>query len=171
MVLTCPVARGRTTPHGREFGYSRRNLLRVGALLALVGGTAPLTGCDPFDRDDTPAPDPLEPLAVQARELAARHRAALAADPGLAGLLTPIAEAHEAHAAELARLTGRATPTPAPSPGATGTDRASTLAALREAERAGRTSAAKLCAEAPAERAALVGSIAAARATHVEALK
>ncbi|WP_229401389.1 hypothetical protein [Micromonospora okii] len=148
-------------------------MLRAGVLLALGGVAAPLTGCDPFDRGDDPdpAPDPLEPLAAEARELAARHRAALAADPGLAGLLTPIAEAHEAHAAELARLLGRATPTAAPSPDATGAGRASTLAGLREAEQGARRSAAKLCAEAPAERAALVGSIAAARATHVEALK
>ncbi|MFF3852608.1 hypothetical protein [Micromonospora sp. NPDC002575] len=169
------MARGRTTPHDRALGHSRRNLLRAGALLALGGAVAPLTGCDLLDRGDGQhqAPDPLEPLAAQARELAARHRAALAADPGLAPLLTPIADAHEAHAAELAKLTGRpaASPGPSPSPEATGGDRATVLAALREAEQGGREAAAKLCAEAPAERAALVGSIAAARATHVEALR
>ncbi|SCE78679.1 hypothetical protein GA0070558_106193 [Micromonospora haikouensis] len=174
MVLTCPVARRRTTPHVRALGHSRRNLLRAGALLALGGAVAPLTGCDLLDRGDRQdqAPDPLEPLATQARELAARHRAALAADPGLAPLLTPIADAHEAHAAELAKLTGRPAASPGPSPAATtGGDRAAVLAALREAEQGGREAAAKLCAEAPVDRAALVGSIAAARATHVEALK
>ncbi|MFC8849353.1 MULTISPECIES: hypothetical protein [unclassified Micromonospora] len=171
------MARGRTTPHDRAPGRSRRNLLRAGALLALGGAVAPLTGCALFDRGDGrgQVPDPLEPLASQARELAARHRAALAADPGLAELLTPIADAHEAHAGELAKLTGRpaTSPEPSPSPGATGTDgdRAAVLAALREAEQRGREAAAKLCAEAPADRAALVGSIAAARATHVEALR
>ncbi|WFE60560.1 hypothetical protein [Micromonospora sp. WMMD712] len=168
------MARGRTTPHDRAFGHSRRNLLRAGALLALGGAVAPLTGCDLLDRGDQQdqAPDPLEPLATQARELAARHRAALAADPGLAPLLTPIADAHEAHAAELAKLTGRPPASPGPSPEATtGGDRAAVLAALRKAEQDGREAAAKLCAAAPADRAALVGSIAAARATHVEALK
>ncbi|WP_431893834.1 hypothetical protein [Micromonospora haikouensis] len=169
------MARRRTTPHDRALGHSRRNLLRAGALLALGGAVAPLTGCDLLDRGDRQdqAPDPLEPLATQARELAARHRAALAADPGLAPLLTPIADAHEAHAAELAKLTGRPAASPGPSPEATttGGDRAAVLAALREAEQGGREAAAKLCAEAPADRAALVGSIAAARATHVEALK
>jgi hypothetical protein len=45
------------------------------------------------------------------------------------------------------------------------------LTALREAEERGRAAAATLCADAPADRAALVGSIAAARATHVEALR
>ncbi|MCX4473851.1 hypothetical protein OOK41_26685 [Micromonospora sp. NBC_01655] len=150
-------------------------MLRAGALLTLGGAAAPLTGCDLFDREEPdPAPDPLEPLAAEARELAARHRAALAADPGLAGLLTPIAEAHEAHAAELATLFGRpASASPGgPSAGASaGGDRAATLADLRQAEQRGRESAAKLCAGAPAGRAALLGSIAAARATHVEALK
>ncbi|WP_320065365.1 hypothetical protein [Micromonospora sp. RTGN7] len=150
-------------------------MLRAGALLTLGGATAPLTGCDLFDRADEPdpAPDPLEPLAAEARELAGRHRAALATDPDLAGLLTPIAEAHEAHAGELAKLLGRSTSPATPSAGASadGGDRAATLAALRKAERGGRESAAKLCAVAPPERAALVGSIAAARATHVEALK
>ncbi|WP_371688640.1 hypothetical protein [Micromonospora sp. KC207] len=146
--------------------------MRASALLALGGTVAPLTGCDLFDRGDERdrVPDPLEPLAAQARELAARHRAALAADPGLAPLLTPIADAHEAHAGELAKLTGRPAPSPEPSPDATG-DRSAVLAALREAEQRGRESAATLCAEAPADRAALVGSIAAARATHVEALR
>ncbi|MFF3865281.1 hypothetical protein [Micromonospora sp. NPDC001898] len=152
-------------------------MLRVGALLALGGTTAPLTGCDLFDGDEPdPAPDPLEPLAAEARELAARHRAALAADPGLAKRLTPIAEAHEAHAAELAKLFGRpASASPGtPSTGASasaGSGRTATLAGLRQAEQNGRESAAKLCAGAPAERAALLGSIAAARATHVEALR
>ncbi|MEH0828434.1 hypothetical protein V6U84_50750, partial [Micromonospora sp. CPCC 205714] len=45
------------------------------------------------------------------------------------------------------------------------------LTELRRAEQEGRTNAARACAGAPAERAALLGSIAAARATHVEALK
>ncbi|WP_201753499.1 hypothetical protein [Micromonospora rubida] len=150
-------------------------MLRVGALLALGGATGPLTGCDLFDGDEPdPAPDPLEPLAAEARELAARHRAALAADPGLTKTLTPIAEAHEAHAAELAKLFGRpaSASSGTPSAGASaGGDRRATLTGLREAEQRGRESAAKLCAGAPAERAALLGSIAAARATHVEALK
>ncbi|TDC73512.1 hypothetical protein E1193_25435, partial [Micromonospora sp. KC606] len=117
-------------------------------------------------------PDPLEPLAGESRELAARHRAAIAADPGLADRLTPIAEAHAAHADEIHRLIGRPAPSGPATTGATATpgDRAALLAALREAEQRGRQSAAKACAEAPGERAALLGSVAAARATHVEAL-
>ncbi|SCE63983.1 hypothetical protein GA0070564_10122 [Micromonospora mirobrigensis] len=176
MVLTCPVATGRTTQRDETTGHSRRNLLRAGALLALGGAPAPLAGCDLFDRGDDPppAPDPLEPLVAGALELAGRHRAALAADPGLAERLTPIAEAHEAHAAELRRVIGRTPPSgsPSPTPGASAptTTGAALVAELRAAERTGQVAAAKACATAPAERAALLGSIAAARATHVEVL-
>ncbi|RZU74034.1 hypothetical protein EV384_2473 [Micromonospora kangleipakensis] len=151
-------------------------MLRAGALVVVGGAAVPLTGCDLFDRDDDkpPPPDPLEPLAAESAALAARHRAAAATDPALADRLTPIADAHQAHADELRRVIGR----PAPSAAPTGTPEASgaaepadPLAGLREAERMGRDNAAKACAAAPAERAALLGSIAAARATHVEALK
>ncbi|WP_433233478.1 hypothetical protein ACQP2H_07485 [Micromonospora sp. CA-248260] len=149
-------------------------MLRSGALLAVGAATVPLTGCALFDRDEpSPPSDPLEPLADEARALAARHRAAIAADPGLADRLTPIADAHTAHADELRRLIGRPGPsgpaTPAPSAGE-GT-RSALLAGLRTAEQSGRDNAAKACAAAPGDRAALLGSIAAARATHLEALK
>ncbi|GAB3972305.1 hypothetical protein [Plantactinospora veratri] len=46
-----------------------------------------------------------------------------------------------------------------------------TLRQLREAEQQGRDAAAKACLEAPANRAALVGSVTAARATHLEVLR
>ncbi|MGR6317901.1 hypothetical protein Q2K19_03360 [Micromonospora soli] len=149
-------------------------MLRAGALVALGGAAVPLTGCDPFGRDDEPpAPDPLEPLAAESAALEARHRAAVAAAPALTERLTAIADAHRAHVEELRRVIGRAAPsgTPAGTPSAAATDPDGLLAELREAEQQGRDNAAKACAAAPAERAALLGSIAAARATHVEALK
>ncbi|MGN9803702.1 hypothetical protein [Micromonospora sp. L32] len=149
-------------------------MLRAGALLTAGGVTLPLTGCDLFDRNEPPPPpDPLEPLAAESRELAARHRAAVAADPTLADRLTPIADAHAAHAEEIQRLIGRPAPAGSPAAGATppGTERDGLLAELRAAEKRGRESAAKACGAAPAERAAVLGSIAAARATHVEVLR
>jgi hypothetical protein len=149
-------------------------VLRAGVLLTAGGATLPLTGCDLLDRDEpAPPPDPLEPLAAEARELAARYRAAVAADPGLADRLTPIADAHAAHAEEIQRLIGRPAPSGSPAPGATGPagDSDGLLSELRKAEQRGRESAAKACGAAPAERAAVLGSIAAARATHVEVLK
>ncbi|MEV0152258.1 hypothetical protein AB0H57_00745 [Micromonospora sp. NPDC050686] len=140
--------------------------------MVLGGATAPLAGCDLFDRGDDPppAPDPLEPLVAGALDLAGRHRAAIAADPGLADRLTPIAEAHEAHAAELRRVIGRTPPTASPAASASAPAGSEPLAALRRAEQQGRQVAAQACAAAPAERAALLGSITAARATHVEVL-
>ncbi|MEV6812194.1 hypothetical protein [Micromonospora sp. NPDC051296] len=150
-------------------------MLRAGTLLALGGAGAPLTGCGLFDRDDEPPePDPHAPLVDESLRLAAGLRAAATAHPDLAGRLVPLAEAHEAHATELARVIGTATPSGTAAPSASAAppaDRAATLTALRQAERAGRETATQACAAAPAERAALLGSIAAARATHLEALR
>ncbi|WBB70955.1 hypothetical protein [Micromonospora sp. WMMD812] len=149
-------------------------MLRAGGLLALGGGVAPLTGCDLLDRDDgpPPAPDPLRPLLDEALTLAASYRAAAGAVPDLADRLTPIAEAHQAHAAELARVIGVTLPSTAPaSTGTPPTGPDAALAELRQREQAGREAAVTACAAAPAERAALLGSVAAARATHLEALK
>lgn len=175
MVLTCPVATGRTKQRHGAPGHSRRNLLRAGALVALGGAAAPLTACDLLNGDDDrpPAPDPLEPLAAEAAALEARHRAAIAGAPELADRLTPIADAHRAHAEELRKVIGRPAPSgsPAAGPSAAATDAEGLLTELRQAEQQGRENAAKACAAAPAERAALLGSIAAARATHVEVLK
>ncbi|WBB51799.1 hypothetical protein O3597_18125 [Verrucosispora sp. WMMA2044] len=152
-------------------------MLRAGALLALGGAAAPLTGCGLLDRDEPPPlPDPLAPLLDESRQLAAGLRAAATAHPDLAARLLPLAESHEAHATEIARLTGAATATAPPTAtaapsGTPPTDRSATLAALRRSERAGREAAIRACATAPAERVALLGSVAAARATHLEALR
>ncbi|MBO4210471.1 hypothetical protein GSF22_31435 [Micromonospora echinofusca] len=141
----------------------------------MVGTGTALAGCDLLDGRPAPdpTPDPLAPLLTGALDLADRYAAAAAAAPELAGRLDPIAEAHRAHAAELARVTGT---TPSGRPGGsptgpvTGTA-AQLLADLRAAEQQGRDEAVRACTEAPAERAALLGSIAAARATHLEALR
>jgi hypothetical protein len=156
----------------------RRHVLRLAAGAALAGGAAILSGCD-LVRDDQPAPapppDPLLPLHAEALRLASAYDAALQAQPPLAGRLTGLATAHRAHAAEL----GRIIRPPAPAdPAASGSaapapdgDSAAVLTALREAEQAGQRAAAAACRAAPADRAALLGSIAAARASHVEALR
>lgn len=143
--------------------------------MALAGTSASLTGCDLLDGqpEPDPTPDPLAPLITGALDLADRYASAITAGPGLADRLTPIAQAHREHAAELARVTGATLPSGSPGPTAspaTGTP-AQLLATLRTAEQQGRDAAVQACAVAPAERAALLGSIAAARATHLEALK
>ncbi|MEV1289987.1 hypothetical protein [Micromonospora sp. NPDC049679] len=155
---------------------SRRGVLRLAAGATLGVPAAALTGCGLFDRGEKPppAPDPLAPLLASAWELAARHDAAAAAHPDLSARLTPLAEAHRAHAAELARITGTTPPTTTPSGGTRSAepgDAKTTLAGLRSAEREGQAAAAEACRTAPGARAALLGSIAAARATHVEVLK
>ncbi|MEE6306699.1 hypothetical protein V1634_07660 [Plantactinospora veratri] len=157
-------------------GRSRREMIRAVGLAALVGATGPLAGCGLFggEPDPPPEPDPLAPLISGALDLAARHEAAIAAFPELADRLRPVAEAHRAHAAELSRVTGTALPTAtatAPPPGAGAGVMSETLRQLREAEQQGRDAAAKACLEAPANRAALVGSVTAARATHLEVLR
>lgn len=150
-------------------------MLRAGALVALGGAAAPLAGCELLDRgdDDSRRPDPLEPLAAESLALEARYRAAVAAAPDLADRLTPIADDHRAHAEKLRELIGRPAPSgsPAATPTPAATDPDGLVAELRRTERQGRENAARACAAAPAERVALLGSIAAARATHVEALK
>ncbi|MGI5522815.1 hypothetical protein ACQEUX_18055 [Micromonospora sp. CA-259024] len=175
MVLTWPVGIGRTTQRDQASGHSRRKLLRVGALLALGGATAPLTGCDLFDRDDQPEPppDPLRSMVDESLALAAAYRTSATAHPELADRLDPIAEAHTAHATELARVIGIPLPsaTAATPTTASAADPAGALAALRRLEKTAQQSAVTACAAAPAERAPLLGSIAAARATHQEALK
>jgi hypothetical protein len=153
----------------------------LGALASAVGAAA-LGGCSAFDQDEPrpEPPDPLAPLLADTVALLGRYDAALATQPDLAARLRPVRQAHAAHAAELARLIGATTPGPSPagaapataatgSPGAPA-DARGTLAALRAAEVGGRRAAAAACLAAPPERAALLGSIAAARATHAEAL-
>jgi sugar phosphate isomerase/epimerase len=156
-----------------EWGVTRRRVLATGATgLALAG----LAGCGLFGGPEPPpAPDPLTPLRDAALALAATYDRTIATRPGLRTLLAPIAAAHRAHAAELDRILRPATPAPAASSSAptaapTG-DRRTALADLRAAERQAQKDAAAACHRAPAERAALVGSIAAARACHAEALR
>lgn len=141
----------------------------------------PMSGCGLFgdeeEKAQPPAPDPLAPLLAEALSLASQHEAAIAAFPALAGRLTPVAAAHREHAAALTKVikaprpSGSASPDPSASTAAPAGDVKSTLATLRSAEQAGQRSAAEACQAAPAERAALVGSIAAARATHLEVVR
>jgi hypothetical protein len=175
MVFTWLVRIGHTDQNDNVRGRSRRELLRALGLVALGGTAAPMTACDLFDRAPKrpPEPDPLAPMIAEALDLAARYEAAVASNAALAGRLGPVAQAHRAHAEELARVTGAALPTgtPTPAPTTPAADGQNVLAALRAAEQQGREAAAKACVDAPVQRAALLGSIAAARATHLEVLR
>lgn len=107
----------------------------------------------------------------EALALTAAYRDAATAHPTLANRLTPITEAHAAHAAELAQLTGTAPPSATPTPSTPTLDPDAALARLRGREQAATETATQACLAAPAERAALLASIAAARASHLEALR
>ncbi|WP_306205560.1 hypothetical protein [Actinoplanes sp. RD1] len=142
-------------------------------LLAAAAGTAGVTslaGCGLLADDPQPAPppDPLQPVLDEALALAGAYDRAVVADPAQAGRLAPLAGDHREHATALAQLIGVGLPAPAASSAPAG---AETLATLRKAEQAAHKTAAAACRQAPAERAALVGSIAAARAAHAEALR
>jgi hypothetical protein len=126
-----------------------------------------LAGCD-AEPSPPPPPDPLQPLLDEALALAAAYDRAIAADPGAGARLTPLAADHRAHAAELTKVISPVASAAAPASAPAGDN---TVAGLRTAELAAQRNAVAACRTAPADRAALVGSIAACRATHAEALR
>jgi hypothetical protein len=158
-------------------GHTRRQLLGV----SLAATT--LAGCGVFDDKPAPppTPDPLQPLLDEARALAAAYDRAAAAQPALSARLTPLAADHQAHAADLAQLIGAsasaspigapASASAAPAGATVESAAADPVAALRTAELAAQKTAVAACLAAPADRAGMVGSIAACRATHAEALR
>jgi hypothetical protein len=149
-------------------GFSRRRVLAVTAGAAVA--TTP-AGCGLFDTepDPPPEPDPLQPVLDEALALVIAYERAAIAQPALATRLTPLAQDHRAHVAELARLIGVESPSAAPS--ASAAPVAPTLADLRAAERAAQRTATTAAGSARPERSGLVGSVAACRASHVEALR
>ncbi len=174
-----PAAAG-AVPTGGPPRWSRRQALArlggfgAGTAVALTGGCGWLGGRTAAKRHE---PDALEPLLAGTRVLVDRYEAALLAAPQLAATLTPLRDDHRVHATELARMIGAK---PAPThPGASGTTAGAApvtpvgtlVSDLVAAETRGRDDATAACLGAPAGRAALLGSIAACRATHIEALR
>ncbi|NJC81732.1 hypothetical protein HC030_04015 [Planosporangium mesophilum] len=155
---------------GDRGGHSRRTVL--GAVLAVVGAV-PLAGCDSLRQAprERPAPDPLNPFYLDTLALARRYDATITAVPGLAERLGPLRDAHHAHAQALVREMGPGLNQPSATPSETApADQTAALAALLAAEKEASAAARETCLTAPSYRAALLGSIAAARASHVEAL-
>jgi hypothetical protein len=147
------------------------------AAAGLAGLTAIGAGAGGGDGLPGPStdPPPTQLLAVlqDAVNMRARYEVALANLPVLAAALSALRDAHAAHAQTLSTSLGVSVPAPEPThdiePLPTEPVRA--IAALAGAERAGRESAAAACLVAIPRLAPLVGSIAAARASHVEVLK
>jgi hypothetical protein len=144
--------------------------------VTLSGST--LTGCGLFDSDPppTPEPDPMQPVLDEARALAARYDQLALTRPDLSARLTPLGDDHKAHIAELSRLIEPAAAQSA-SAGASASASASaaavesSLSRLRTAEQTAQRTAVTVARTAEPDRAALLASIAACRATHVEALR
>jgi hypothetical protein len=166
MVLDTGVGTSTVTGVGR---HTRRRVLGSAAAMALSAPT--VAGCGLLDDEPDPGrePDALQPVLDEALALAARYDRTAAAQANLSGRLTPLAADHRAHATELARLIGVTAPSADPS--ASAPMAAESLADLRKAEQNAMRTATAAAKVAPADRAALVGSIAACRAAHAEALK
>jgi hypothetical protein len=153
---------------------SRRTFLRGVVGLAGVGlAGAAVAGCDMLasGAGGTEEPHQLEGFLAATVALGDRYDMAIAAVPALSTGLGPVRDAHRAHAAALADAIGVSVPTASPPPAPVPAQRAGAIAALVAAERAARDAAVGACVEATPRLAPLLGSIAAARASHLEVLK
>lgn len=154
----------------------RRVLLGAAALVTTLTASACGVfgaGDPPDEPSDTPAIDPLRPIATAARTDAALAAAAAADNPTLAAPLGVAAAERSAHAvaleAEIARAAGTTPQPPATSsspvpssPVTSSTAPPVAVAELRAALTASAAAAGALARTAPAYRAGLLGSVAAA---------
>jgi hypothetical protein len=122
------------------------------------------------------APDVLLPLLKATIALADQYDGAITAAPTLSARLTPLRDDHRAHIQALTREIGLTDQSQVPktSPSALAPtnppDPAALITALTAAEKTAQADATAACIAAPAYRAALLGAIAACRATHLVAL-
>jgi hypothetical protein len=120
--------------------------------------------------------DPVEALRSTAADLVDRYTATIRRHPDLTARLTPLLDNHRAQLDALDRqLVRTGTPAPAGSASAAAADDVpgdvpGAFAALLAAEKAALPAITAACLSAPFYRAALLGSIAAAIATHIEVL-
>lgn len=158
----------RAAPTSRRAVLAAAGWATTGLATAALGG---LAGCDSGGPgpDATPPPDPLLPFLTATVALADQYDAAIAAESSLSARLTPLRDDHRAHVRALAREIGISPPSPSAS--ASAESAPSTVQKLLAAEKDAQKDAEKACLEGPSYRAALLGSIAACRASHQEALR
>jgi hypothetical protein len=154
---------------------SRRALLRGALAVAGAGLISPaLAACGLFDHSsaDSPPTPALEGLLAHTVALGHQYDATITAVPALAELLTPLRDAHRAHADAIAAAIGRPVPSPAPSDATSvPTDGPAARSALAAAEKTAQAEALAACLSATDRLAPLLGSITAARAAHQEVLQ
>ena len=143
--------------------------------MGLIGaaGLGSAAGCGAFAGAPEPQPHPLEGFIADTLALADRYGATIAAVPDLATMLTPIRDAHLAHAEALAAATGVELPA-ASDPGEGGSVPSApqlALRALATAEAEARDAAVTECLAAGSWIAPLLGAIAAARSCHLEVMR
>jgi hypothetical protein len=171
MVFTVPMRNGQARPAGPA---TRRAVL---AGVAGGAGALALGGCWPGRSQPIgrPMPHPLAPVVAGTVALINRYQTTIAAHPDLGTRLQPLLGDHQAHLDALRRAIGTTGPSASATASAsaaasTAPDQAAATAALRAAEQAGTADAATACLAAAPDYAALLGSISACRATHVEVL-
>jgi hypothetical protein len=148
-------------------GTSRRAFL--GALGAVAAST--LAGCDLLGGGSEPAPPhPLTGFVSSTIALAALYDVTVAAHPDLTAILTPVRAAHRQHIDALITAIGTTLTTPTPPAAKVPAPPQQAIATLAAAERKGRDDAVAACLANVARLAPLLGSIAAARASHLEVL-
>jgi len=152
--------------------HSRRAFLRAALAVTSVAATTGLAGCDVLGGTGPGGvpPHQLDGFLNDTVALRDLYQAAITAVPALEAALAPVRDAHGAHAVALADALGRAMPTGGAAP-SVATIRSEAIAALVAAEKAGREQAAKACLEGPGRLAPLLGSMTAARATHLEVVR
>jgi hypothetical protein len=156
-------------------GISRRGLLRGFAAAAGAASLSLAAGCDLFGGAPDPSqalPNSLDSFLKDTVALGDDYDAAIGRVPALAPILTAPRDAHRAHAKALAQAISAPSPRPLTSPTVTGSaEPATVIAALVVAETKGRDAAREACLSTSNRLAPLLGSIAAARACHLEVLQ
>jgi hypothetical protein len=156
------------------WGWGRTGRRTFLAAATGVVGVA-LVGCESNDDGASaiPAADAaaLRQVAGEALDLANRYDAAISQSADQAAKLTPIRDAHREHAAAIGRsldapVAPAAGPSSSGSPGSGGA-----LKALATAEKAAAERAATACVAVASYYAPLLGTVAAARASHAEVLQ
>ncbi|BCJ34852.1 lipoprotein [Actinocatenispora thailandica] len=152
----------------------RRGVL-AGGLAAAVTLTAGLTGCR--DSPKAQPPSPILPVRADSLALLAAYDATLRRHPDLTDRLKPLREDHRRHVQELDHELGSAAPSASgsasasPSASAVPATADAALGSLTGQEKQAEQHARQSCLTAPDRYATVFASIAACRASHVEALR